>query len=223
VSVGVFGGQEQIRGLVVDAAVDVHAAPVAVLVVWQHPEVVHVVRLTETRRIRDIPEWLVAREQPLSQQPVPGPGIGVCPIGDDHSEDVEYDWISWKVCRNFTVLVPVSATVSVLMVLNLLVVPAASGAVSAGTAALSSAWPRYRQAVVSGLTHAAERQARARSRMARRSFRSWAMTSAEDCSGACGGKVLRPFVAFRSDVSTPAHVVRWVDNGVGGANSDSMR
>jgi hypothetical protein len=139
VSVGVFGGQEQIRGLVVDAAVDVHAAPVAVLVVWQHPEVVHVVRLTETRRIRDIPERLVAREQPLSQQPVPGPGIGVSPIGDDHSEDVgvRLTGISWKVCRNFTVLVPVSATVSVLTVLNLL-------------AALSSAWPRYRQAVVSG-------------------------------------------------------------------------
>ena len=58
--------------------------------------------------------------------------------------------MSWRVWRNFTVRVPVSGTVSVLIVRNRLVAPSATGAVSAGMAALSSAWPRNRRAAVSG-------------------------------------------------------------------------
>ena len=61
-----------------------------------------------------------------------------------------YTGMPCRVWRNLTVLVPVSGTVSVPMVVNLLVVPFATGAVSDGKAGLASACSRNRRAAVSG-------------------------------------------------------------------------
>src|SRR6478672_792806 len=115
--------------------------------------------------------------------------------------------MSCRVWRNFTVRVPVSGTVSVLIVRNSLLVPFATGAVSEGIAALASAWLRNRRAADSGSSSPSP--VTVSPGEAARSSCSRSSAGEEDSSKACAEKVVSPFPAsFSGDMGCSLVVVR---------------